>query len=295
MPSIDLARGRARLTLDHVAVLAALRLDRPVPERLRAEHAQLLAAGLIDADGQPVAALRPLLRVLSDADLLIDITTTAAGTATGHGAWLAGSDGVTAEGWPGDAECEYAPLEPAMLPWAISRIVGLRRNPLPEVCQQAPTVLTEVRAPSRLVDGAIEAIVGLGPRSQERAREAAVDVLEQNAGLDADDRRTLITVVNEIRSTWSVTTRWRDGTGRTLTASLTVLDAGSVGYWQRQELDQADVSTMRIIRTSAADLWRALISVLPGQAPPTHPPSHPDPDLVGAEGKTAMMNNDGGR
>jgi hypothetical protein len=281
MPSIDLARGRARLTLDHIAVLAALRLDRPVSEKLHAEQAQLLAAGLVGPDRQPVAALRPLLRVLSDADLIVDITTAAAGMTTGHGAWLAGSNGVTAEGWPGETECEYAPLEPAMLPWAIARIVNLRRNPLPGAHPQEPAGLIELRAPARLVDGAIEVITGLGPGSQQRARRTAIAVLEQDTELEAVDRRTLTAIFTELRSTWSITTRWRDGAGSTVTESLTMLDAGPAGYWQRQGSDRDDPSALRIIRRSAADLWRTLISMLPGQETLTNLPHNLDPGLTG--------------
>jgi hypothetical protein len=269
VPSLDVARGRARLSFDHIAVLGALLAGTPPPTGHRAVRAQLIDAGLLGTDGVPAPTLMPIMRVLANASVIIDVQTIGVGGIVGHGAWATLTEAVTADGWPGDAECEYAPMDLSMLPWALARTVGLHRSAVPEWRAD----LSQLRVPAELVDGALSAVADV-PATDAPSAEAAVRrVLDQAGRLPHDELQALAEVLLALRVFWRVAASWVEPTDERVTRSLAVLDAGAAGYWRHEQpappADAEAGEEVLLTRRSATEVWRELVDLLP--RPPADP------------------------
>src|SRR4030095_15328883 len=208
VPSLDVARGRARLSFDHIAVLGALLAGTPPPTGHRAVRAQLIDAGLLGTDGVPAPTLMPIMRVLANASVSIDVQTIGVGGIVGHGAWATLTEAVTADGWPGDAECEYAPMDLSMLPWALARTVGLHRSAVPEW----RAGLSQLRGPAGVGGGGLFPGAGRPATAARAARQppeaAAGRVLHQAGRLPHDELQALAEVLLALRVFWRVAASW---------------------------------------------------------------------------------------
>lgn len=264
MPSLDVARGRARLSFDHIAVLGALLAGKPVPDEQQAAQAELVGARLLGPGGAPVPALVPIMRVLANATVIIDVQTIGVGGIVGHGAWATLTEAVTADGWPGETECEYAPMDLTLLPWALARTVGLHRAAAAERQPDLPSL----RVPAGLVDSALSAVADVPVTDAEAAEHAVRQVLEQAGPPPEDARQALAGILLGLRVFWRVVAGWVEPPGERVARSLAVLDAGAAGYWRRDQPaatgDPGAGDEVLLTHLSAPEVWRELVDLLPG-------------------------------
>ncbi|HKF00018.1 MAG TPA: hypothetical protein VKG45_13915 [Actinomycetes bacterium] len=273
MPSLDMARGRARLSYDHISVLGALLARRPIPSGQRAALTQLADSGLLGPHGDPVPTLEPIMRVLADATVILDVQTIGIGGIVGHGAWATATEAVAADGWPGERECEYIPMELSVLPWAIARTTGLHR---PGVDRPRP-VPPRLQVPARLFDGAISAVADLPPAWARRVpAEAVADavggVLARAGPLPEAGRGPLTRILLGVRVFWRVVATEAAPEGSRVAGSLAVLDAGPAGSWRHEQPAAGAGGEVLLTRRSPDELWSELVELLPAAAVPGRPP-----------------------
>lgn len=265
MPSLDSARGRARLSDAQLEAVVAL-LDR---RGTRAEHhpatAELTHAGLVQ-DGRPSGFLADLVRDLAAADVVVDLEVAGRDGVSRHGAALVGARCWFVSGWPGEAESEYAQIDPRLLVHALALATGLQQGDPPG--GRRPVACSFAQLSSALdARGRQERAAGpgddLGP-----LRATTVEALTAVPGIS----RELADVLAAERSAWRLTASWRHADGRAVRV-LAVVDAGDLGLWRREgvpeplgvEAPPADTE-IRLVPVAAAEVWREMAALLPGSA-----------------------------
>ncbi|EPH39443.1 hypothetical protein STRAU_7482 [Streptomyces aurantiacus JA 4570] len=255
---MDPARRRLRLSDAHISVLGLLVEEGELPDELSRAHAELRAAEIIDEDGKISAELYPLVSTLMEPHVIARVETTGPQGVTNHGA-VVGNDFVfTHEGWPGEEESEYAPVQPEMLVFALSRMVDLHQDNA-----DADDVGEEIVSTMGVLDAVLDRMESEGPDGAEAIAEAA----------HAPAR--LAEVLAQLNCMWRMTVAWPggadapDGLG---VSALAVWDCGLEGYWVRESpaepVREGQVkasSELKVRRVTAKELWERITDLLPDQ------------------------------
>ncbi|MDT9701699.1 hypothetical protein [Streptomyces sp. P17] len=257
MPSIDVARRRIRLSDSHVSVLGLLVEEGGIPDELAQARGQLRAVGILEAEDKISGELYPLVSTLMEPRIIARVEVNGPQGTTQNGA-VVGDDFIfTHENWPGEAESEYAPVEPEFLVWALARMVDLHRDFTDEADSGEVIVSTM---------GAFDAVAA---RMEAAQPEEAV---AEGTGAPA----RLAEVLSQLNCMWRITVAWQGahapGNGLAVSA-LAVWDCGLEGYWLRElpaepvaEGQVDNSSDLRLRRTSAKELWQLITDLLPDGA-----------------------------
>jgi hypothetical protein len=206
MAEQDLARCRLRLTQPELTGVHAVRADPALPAWARE---------LLDVVASP--GLRTVVRIFTAGPPLV------------YSIWATPQDAVF--GAPtGTGQIELATMEPALIPFTLAQLVGLRRRPAP------PT------------------------RSPIRVAASTYLAAPDGAGVSP----ALAAIFRQRRTSWRAMAAWRDRAGDRVTRSLHVTDAGPAGLWQLRVEEPATIDPMLFIEPSnARDVWRAITDLLP--------------------------------
>ncbi|GGR73380.1 hypothetical protein GCM10010252_09910 [Streptomyces aureoverticillatus] len=255
---MDPARRRLRLSDAHISVLGLLVEEEELPDELSGAHSELRAAGIIDEDGKISAELFPLVSTLMEPHVIARVETTGPQGVTNHGA-VVGNDFVfTHEGWPGEEESEYAPVQPEMLVFALSRMVDLHQDNA-----DADDVGEEIASTMGVLDAVLDRMESEGPDEPAAIAEAV--------GAPA----RLAEVLAQLNCMWRMTVAWPGGAGAPDglgVSALAVWDCGLEGYWVRESpaepVREGQVkasSELKVRRVTAKDLWERITDLLPDQ------------------------------
>ena len=234
MVSFDAGRQRVTMRPAHLGLLGML-VEEPGAATALPGIAELRAAGLVVGD-LPAREVAELLDAIAHARLRVEVETSAGARVDRHTVWLAGGMGVSAEARPG-GEYDYAAVPPALLPFALARIVNLQPRPDPA---RAPVVV---------------------------ARRAIDQLSVGEAGLDGEDAGMIAWLVREHRLSWRMTSVWIDPAGDRQVAELTVVDAMEAGLWIAslpQDPDYADPELpVTLTPCASRDVWNRIVGLLP--------------------------------
>ncbi|MFD9069421.1 hypothetical protein [Streptomyces lasiicapitis] len=258
MPAMDPARRRLRLSDAHISVLGLLVEEGALPDELSQAHSQLRAVGIIEEDDKISAELFPLVSTLMEPHVIARVETTGPHGVTNSGA-VVGNDFVFAhEGWPGEEESEYVPVQPEMLVFALSRMVDLHQDNT-----DAADVGEEIVSTMGLLDAVLD-------RMEAEGADEPAAVAE-----DVDAPVRLAEVLSQLNCMWRMTVVWpgAKGTADDLGVSaLAVWDCGLEGYWVREapaepvREGQVDASSeLKVRRVTAKELWERITDLLPDQ------------------------------
>ncbi|NKI44324.1 hypothetical protein [Streptomyces physcomitrii] len=255
MPSIDHARRRLRLSDSHISVLGMIVEEEKLAAELTEARDALERAGLILKDGTLHAELYPLVSTLMDPRLIARIEVTGPQGVLSSGAVVGYEFAFSHEGWPGETESVYAPLEIRNLVWELARMVDLHTEPLDhgDAAEQIDSTVSTV-------DRLLEA-VGDGE-----------DAFEQ-AGAEVGAPARLAEVLAQLNCMWRITLAWRgeeaEEGGMSVTA-LAVWDCGLEGYWVRElpaepirEGEVGEDCALRVRQTTAKEVWEKITDLLP--------------------------------
>ncbi|MFD9885094.1 hypothetical protein ACFWZT_26935 [Streptomyces alboflavus] len=261
MPAMDPARRRLRLADAHISVLGLLVEEGEVPDELAQARAELRDAGILDADEKISAELYPLVSTLMEPHVIARVEMTGPQGVSTSGA-VVGNDFVFAhEGWPGEEESEYVPVEPEMLVFALSRMVDLHKGPA-DVTDDSD-VGEEIVSTMGVLDAVLDRMESEGHEEHEAIAEAV--------GAPA----RLAEVLSHLNCMWRMTVAWPggadvpDGLG---VSALAVWDCGLEGYWIREapaepvrEGQVDDSSELKVRRITAKEIWERITDLLPDQ------------------------------
>ncbi|WP_405659638.1 hypothetical protein [Streptomyces sp. RK9] len=258
MPAMDPARRRLRLADAHISVLGLLVEEGEVPDELAQARAELRDAGILDADEKISADLYPLVSTLMEPHVIARVEMTGPQGVSTSGA-VVGNDFVFAhEGWPGEEESEYVPVEPEMLVFALSRMVDLHKDNADD-----SDVGEEIVSTMGVLDAVLDRMESEGHEEHEAIAEAV--------GAPA----RLAEVLSHLNCMWRMTVAWPggadvpDGLG---VSALAVWDCGLEGYWVREapaepvrEGQVDDSSELKVRRITAKEIWERITDLLPDQ------------------------------
>jgi hypothetical protein len=266
MPGYDSSRSRLRLADRHVRVLTRLAEgEAPSPE-LFPSLGELQELGLVGEEGQLSPLLREVVEALRAPVLVISVEITGESGPVHHGV-IVGQDTVIAhEGWPGDEESEYIPVEPSTLVFELARMVHLRRRGADEQ-PRTPRVESTMKA----LDAAFAVLSA--PTGEPEEDRSAVRKQLTDAGTTGETADTLAELILALNSYWRVTVAWdgqHDGEHAPMLRSLAVWDCGPRGYWIREQPEEPILpgqvtpeSPLHLVRSDAGEIWRKLTDLLP--------------------------------
>ena len=245
----SLDAGRAALVLSDEELGAAVMLL-AVPEHpslaepsSRATVEALERAGIV-VDGQVRGFPARLLAIVAAPRLRITVEKFVAGAPVVEQAWATEREGVlgavTREG-----DIELTPVEPSLLPWAVSRAVGLG----PRECPHEEPI--DVGAEP--FGQAAEAVA----RRDDDAAEAALEACEASA--------TLLGVLRERRLSWTATSAWTGIDGEQRVQSVAVLDAGAEGLWLTRHEGEPPAATVHLEPVRPSVVWERIVALMPSE------------------------------
>lgn len=257
MPSIDAARRRLRLADPHISVLGLLVEEDAVPDALDVALAELRAAGIVGDDGSITGELYPLVVTLAEPRVIVRTEITGPQGVLESGAVISDDFVFVHEGWPGESESEYLPVEAPLLVPALARSVDLHSD----ILEGAD--LTEVITSTT---GELDALM---VRMEARRGDVDAEVVARETG--APER--LVEVLAQLNCMWRMTVVWKNAHAENPEPTFTglaVWDCGLEGYWVRElpaePVREGDVtleSPLRVRRTNAKELWQAIADLLP--------------------------------
>lgn len=266
MPSFDSTRARFRLAEDHLAVLKHLVDGEEVPAHLAEAERALISAGLTHQDGTFDFSLTPLVDTLRAPAVLIHVEALGAHGTLHHGVTIGDGHVYSHESWPGSEESEYVRLEPAMLVWALARMVDLHGEDTVEVATPVIETTTAV------LDAGLRTLDGLHGLTAEEGVDRIAKALE-GAGLTGKSRITFAALIAGMRCSWRMTALWhghRHGEPGPQVRGFAVWDCGPLGYWHRElpveplEPGQVgDVGPFKLVRVDAKLVWQMITDLLP--------------------------------
>lgn len=269
MPSFDSSRGRFKLADRHIAVFAHLLDKEAPPAELQYSLGELQQIGLVGPEGELNPLLRELLTAIAQPVVMINTEVTGQHGPLNHGV-IVGQDTVFShDGWPGEEESEYVPIEPQTLVWELARQVRLQRVELGD---------SEIAGVSEITTtmGALDAVFAALEKNSgdvDALKGEALSVLGDASGLAEPELSAFAELVMSLNSTWRITTAWDGKPGADSMRSIAVWDCARHGYWERVEpaepIQEGQVgpdSTLRIVRTSAGDIWDRIADLLPDKA-----------------------------
>lgn len=273
MPSLDSSRGRFKFADRHIAVFAHLLEKETPPAELHHSLGELQQIGLVGAEGELSPLLLEFLTTLARPLVMIQAEVTGQHGTLVHGV-VVGQDAVYShDAWPGDEESEYVPIEPKTLVWELARKVKLRRG---EQDESEFAGVTEITTTMGALDAVFAALESGGNDDVDAAKATAVSALAAASDLTDPELTALVELTLSLDATWRVTTAWGDE--RTQAAgesvrSIAVWDCGAHGHWLRvqpeepvQEGQVGPESTLRLVRSSAGEVWDKLADLLPDKA-----------------------------
>ncbi|MET7936472.1 hypothetical protein [Streptomyces sp. NPDC005322] len=256
MPSIDAARRRLRLADSHVSVLGLLVEGEELPDELSQPLAELQEAGIVDSERAISADLFSLVSTLLEPHVIVRAEVTGPQGMVNSGAVIGGDFMFTHEGWLGEEESEYVPVEPPMLVWALSRMVDLHSD-----ISDASDMSEEIVSTMGVLDGLLTRVES-GDRQEFSEAAEAIGAPQRLAELLA-----------QLNCMWRMTVVWRgreSRDGEMEVSALAVWDCGLEGYWIREspaepvrEGEVDEHSELRVRRTTAKELWQKVTDLLP--------------------------------
>ncbi|WP_030864310.1 hypothetical protein [Streptomyces sp. NRRL S-37] len=265
MPSYDSSRSRLRLADRHVRVLVRLAEGKTPSAELFPSLGELQVLGLVGEEGQLSPLLRELTEALGAPVLTISVEITGEAGPVHHGVVVGPNSVIAHEGWPGEEESEYIPVEPSTLVFELARMVHLRRG------ADAQPAATRVVSTMRALDGAFAVITA--PSGEAEEDRDAVHKAVTDAGTSGEMAGPLTELVLALNSYWRVTVAWdgeHDGAHAPMLRSLAVWDCGPRGYWIREQPKEPILpgqvtpeSPLELVRSDAGEIWRRLTGLLP--------------------------------
>ncbi len=253
MAGLDVARTALVLTEEELAVAALLGAEPehpslaepPAPEMIeRLERAGIASGGRVS--GYPAR----LLAVVAAPKLRVTVERFAAAETLVDRAWATERFGVWGE-VTRERALELTPVEPGLLPWAISRAVGLGPRARPKL--ERPIALA-----SSALDEAFE-------RYAAGDREAAEATLEKS-GLAPDERAAFLDLLRDRRLSWRASSIWTDSELGERLGSVAVIDAGSSGLWLVDHSDDPLDPMLSVTPIRPSQAWRRIVELMPAPA-----------------------------
>lgn len=270
MPSYDSARDRFRLAQQHLGVLGCLYDGQPIPADLQAAYDELKLAGLLAGDDSAMPELAPLVSVLANPIMVVNLEITGPEGATGNGAVVGNEACYVYETWPGQDEAEYVRTDPSTLIWSLARVAGLReRDAKPP---QAPVIRTTMAA----MDAGFAELGRLALDSTSEAADPVSAAIATASGLEDPELTVLTHLLLQLTGNWRMTVAWPSADGNnTDLRGLAVLDCGHLGYWVR-ELPAEPIlpgavtpdSDLQLTFADTAEIWERITALIPDEPPP---------------------------
>ncbi|MFD8686885.1 hypothetical protein [Streptomyces sp. NPDC059651] len=268
MPSFDSSRGRFRLADRHIAVLAHLLDKETPPAELFHSLGELQQIGLVGPEGELSPLLRDLLTALANPLVLIQAEVTGQHGPLNHGV-VVGQDTVFShDGWPGNEESEYVPIQPSTLVWELARKVKLQSIDI-----EASELLgvPEIKTTMGALDAAFTALEqATDDMDADATRTAVIASVSGASDLAEPELSALAELTMSLISTWRITTTWGGKPGADSVRSIAVWDCGRHGNWERvqpqepvQDGQIGPDTTLHVVRTSSRDLWDKIADLLP--------------------------------
>ncbi|WP_431043778.1 hypothetical protein ACQUSR_19065 [Streptomyces sp. P1-3] len=275
MPSYDSSRDRLRLADRHIAALGHLVKGGPVPGELDQSVTELRDAGLVAPDDRISPVLAELIGVLDLPVVVIQVEVSGEHGVLNSGIVTGAESAIAHSAWPGEEESEYVPIEPAMLPWELARMVNLRRSEDDAAVAGAPVVESTVGT----LDAVFADLGQLPAEELERegvAAERARAVLAEAGGLDEAPLSCFVDLITSLKASWRISVTWQgkaeDGTAPEV-RGLAVWDCGAHGYWHRQSPAEPVLpgqptpeTALRLVRVSKGEVWEMFADLFPGSA-----------------------------
>ncbi|MEV4924397.1 hypothetical protein [Streptomyces roseoverticillatus] len=266
MPSYDSSRERLRLADRHIAVFAHLLDGETPPEELFPSLDELQQIGLVGPEGELAPLMRDLLATLAEPLVIIQVEVTGQHGPVNHGI-LVGADSVfTHEGWPGEEESEYVPIEPATLVWALARMVNLRSREA-----EKPSV-DRVETTMAALDAAFVAL-DESAGDEEKAVRLTRAALTRQSGLEGPELTEFGDLVLALNAHWRITVAWdgkHEGERAGMVRALAVWDGGPRGYWIREQPEEPIMpgqvgpdSALHLATTTSGEIWEKITELLP--------------------------------
>jgi hypothetical protein len=152
-----------------------------------------------------------------------------------------------------DGTTEFTPVEPGLVPWAVSRAVGLGPRAEP-----GTDVALELRG------GVLQMVLD---RLSKSDTEGADRELEQYTSLDETERRLLIKLFLERRLSWRAFSVWQDDDGEPQSIGVSVVDGGESGLWlsdwPEYEPNPSEQTIVRLEPTSPSAVWDRVVGLVP--------------------------------
>ncbi|MFJ3722042.1 hypothetical protein ACIPYQ_05645 [Streptomyces sp. NPDC090045] len=257
MPSIDAARRRLRLADSHISVLGLLVEEESVPGELDTALTELRSAGIVGDDGSITGELYPLVATLMEPRVIVSTEITGPQGVLESGAVIGNDFVFVHEGWPGESESEYLPVEAPLLVPALARSVDLHEDVLNGLD------FTEVITSTT---GELDALM---VRMESGRGSVETEEVVRETGAPA----RLVEVLAQLNCMWRMTVVWKNAhveNPEPTFTGLAVWDCGMEGYWVRElpvePVREGDVtleSPLRVRRTNAKELWQAIADLLP--------------------------------
>jgi EspG family len=244
---LDVPRAALRLSDDElgVAVMLMVAPDHPslAEPASRAVLATLEEAGLV-VDGRIEGFPARLLAVVAAPKLRVTVEMFVGVDTRVEQAWATEREGVMGT-VAADGQIELSPVEPALLPWAIAREVGLGPRRMPE--------RGAIAVPA-------EALGLAADRLAERDRDGAESAL---ADLDGESAETLLALLTERRLSWRASSAWTELGGDRRVESVAVLDAGVEGLWLTRHEGDPDSPTIHLEPVPPSVVWDRVVDLMP--------------------------------
>lgn len=257
MPSIDAARRRLRLADTHISVLGLLVEEDSVPVELESALAELRSAAIVGDDGSIIGDLYPLVSTLLAPRVIVRTEITGHQGVLESGAVIGNDFVFTHEGWPGETESEYVPVEAPLLVPALARSVDLHEDIVDDA--DLAEVITSTT-------GELDALM---VRMEAGRGEVDTEEVVRETGAPA----RLVEVLAQLNCMWRMTVVWKNAhveDPEPTFKGLAVWDCGMEGYWIRElpaePVREGEVtleSPLRVRRTNAKELWQMIADLLP--------------------------------
>ncbi|MEV5933927.1 hypothetical protein AB0L56_14590 [Streptomyces sp. NPDC052079] len=261
MPGYDSSRSRLRLADRHVRVIARLAAGKTPAAELFPSLGELQELGLVGEEGQLSPLLRELVEAIQAPVVTISVEITGEAGPVHHGVVVGADSVIVHEGWPGEEESEYIPVEPRTLVFELAWMVHLRRGA--DEQPAVPRVVSTLKA--------LDAAFGVLEEDPGAVRDALT-----GAGTSEEMAGPLSELVLSLNSYWRVTVAWdgeRDGAHAPMLLSLAVWDCGPRGCWIREQPEEPILpgqvtpeTPLELVRSEAGEIWRKLADVIPEKA-----------------------------
>ncbi|WP_308402198.1 hypothetical protein [Streptomyces telluris] len=227
---------------------------------------ELQQIGLVGPEGELAPLLRDLLTTLAEPLVVMQVEVTGQLGPVNHGL-VVGRDCVFAhEGWPGEEESEYVPVELRTLVWELARMVGLRSR------ETEKPAVDRIETTMAALDAAFVAL-DESAGDEEKAVRLTRAALGGTSGLQGPELTEFGDLVMALDSHWRVTVAWggkREGEQEATVRALAVWDGGPRGYWIREQPEEpiepgqvGPDSALHLVATSPGEVWDKIADLLP--------------------------------